>query len=92
MGFEFLFQQTLNAQTEAFEQVNGKYTWKSESKDEFIDRLEHFSSLEKLKTLNTNISNSIDNNDIRTLLVSLTVLLHRCIKKETTRLCFSTKT
>ena len=61
-NFEFI-QQNLNTQTEEFEQVNGKYTWNSESKDEFIDRLEHSSSLEKLNILNTNIS--VDNNDIK---------------------------
>ena len=67
-NFEFFIQQNLNTQTEEFEQVNGKYTWKSESKDEFIDRLEHSSSLEKLNILNTNISNSVDNNDIKSCL------------------------
>ena len=66
---------TQNAQTDDCEYVREKYVWNAESKDEFINRLEQESVIEKLNLLNVNISNSSNENDLQSCLADFVNLI-----------------
>ena len=76
ISFSFEFgsnMYTQNAQIDDCEYVREKYVWNAESKDEFINRLERESVVEKHKLLNVNISNSTNENDIQSCLADFVI-------------------
>ena len=52
---------------DSYDVINGKFVWKAEFKDEYINRLNDEHTTEKLKLLHANIS-SFDENGITTCL------------------------
>ena len=52
-----------------------KYVWNAESKDQFINRLEQESVIEKSNLLNVNISNSTNENDLQSCLADFVNLI-----------------
>lgn len=67
-SFEFGDQETEESISESYEYVNGKYVWKSEFKAEYANRLNEPSILERLNSLNANISSCSDENDVKSCL------------------------
>lgn len=50
-SFDFCLVQEVSIASESYEYVDGKFVWKSEFKDEYINRLNDASTLQKLNTL-----------------------------------------
>ena len=66
-SFEFGNEEITDSLSEDYDYVDGKFVWKAEFKDEYVNRLNDEVTKEQLNSLNANIS-SCDENGINTCL------------------------
>ena len=67
-------------QSERNEHVKGNYKWNKELKTEFIDKIENDSTTKKLSSLNENISDCTNSDQIKYCLSELVDILDTAAK------------
>ena len=67
ISFSFAFgnEELQDSLPENYEYVDGKFVWKSEFRDEYVTRLNDAATLEKLNSLNANISSCTDDSEVK---------------------------
>ena len=67
-SFDFGNEELQDSLPENYEYVDGKFVWKSEFRDEYVTRLNDAATLEKLNSLNANISSCTDDSEVKSCL------------------------
>ena len=63
-SFEFGSCQGQRSESDNFDRVSEKYTWKNEFKEEYVNRLSYESTKQQLNVLNLNIANCSNESDV----------------------------
>ena len=63
-SFEFGSRQRQRSESDNFDRVSEKYTWKNELKDEYVNRLTYESTKQQLNVLNLNTAKCFNESDV----------------------------
>ena len=74
--FDFGSEELQYSLPENYEYVDGKFIWKSEFRDEYVTRLYDAVTLEKLNSLNANISSCTDDSEVKSCLNDFVSIFH----------------